>query len=98
MNLLKFCESNEKLVSSGDSDISDHDCSGLLDVSDDSDVVVDKNSDPENGQSSCVGEQQATSLCSTMGNAQDLINREILQQLQTIGQRLDHLETNKCKN
>ena len=48
-----------------------------------------------NGQSSCVGQQQATSSCSAMGNAQELINREILQQLQTIGKRLDQLETKK---
>ena len=35
--------------------------------------------------------------CIAMGNAQDLINQEILQQLQTIGKGLDQLETKKCK-
>ena len=78
-------------------DISDLDCSGLLNVSDESDVVVDRKTDPVNDQSSCVGEQHATTSCSATGNAQDLINHEILQQLQTIGKRLDNLETKRCK-
>ena len=36
-----------------------------------------KNVDPGNCQSSYVGEQQATSSGSTMGNAEDLIKWEI---------------------
>ena len=53
---MKSCDNNEKLTGSGESDISDLDCSGLLNVSDDSDVIVDKKSDPVHDQSSCVGE------------------------------------------
>ena len=49
---------NEKLTGSGESDISDLDCSGLLNVSDDSDVIVDKKSDLVQDQSSCVGKQR----------------------------------------
>ena len=93
--LLKSCDGNEQLTDSGESDISDLDCSGLLNISDELDVVVDRKKDPVNDQSSCVGEQQATTSCSATGNVQDLINHEILQQLQTISKRLDNLETKK---
>ena len=95
--LLKSCDNNDKLTGSGESDISDLDCSDLLNVSDESDVAVERKPEPVHDQSSCVGEQQATTLCSATGNAQDLINCEILQQLQTIGKWLDNLETQKCK-
>ena len=95
--LLKSSDNNEKLPDSGESDISDLDCSGLLNVSDDSDVVVDRKADLVHDQSFCVGDQQASASCSAMGNAQELINRETLQQLQSIGKRLDNLETKKWK-
>ena len=94
-NLLKSCEKAENLPDSGESEISDLDCSGLLNVSHGSDVVVNKDLDPEEEQKSCVGKQLAMTSCSASGNAQELINREILQQLQTIDKRLDNLET--CK-
>ena len=61
----------------------------MLNASDDSDVAAD--------QSSCIDENQATTSCNAMTNSQDLINREILQQLQTIGKQLHILETKNCK-
>ena len=94
--LLKYCDTNKKLNGSESSDISD-DCSGLLNVSDDSDVAVNSKSDPANGQSSCSDENRARTSSYVGTNSQDLINREILQQLQTIGKRLDSLETKNCK-
>ena len=42
-NLLKSCDNIENLVGSGESDISDFDCSGLLNVSDDLVDTGDKN-------------------------------------------------------
>ena len=83
--LLKSCDNNENLNGSESSDISDLDCSGLLNVSDDSDVAVNSKSDPANGQSSCSDGNQATTSSHVGTNSQDFINREILQQLQTIG-------------
>ena len=81
-NLLKSCANNENSVAHRESDVSELDCSGLLNVSDVSDI--EKNPDLAYTQSSCVGKQQATTSCSATGNAQELINREILQQLQLI--------------
>ena len=95
--LLKSCDTNEKLNGSESSDISDLDCLGLLNAYDDSDVAVTSKSDPANGQSSCSDENQATTSSHVGTNSQDLINREILQQLQTIGKQLDSLETKNCK-
>ena len=69
----------------------------IAQVSDDSDVVVDRKVDPVHNQSPCVGDQLASTSCSAMGNAQELINRETLQQLQSIGKRLDNFETKKYK-
>ena len=94
---MKSCDTNEKLNGSESSDISDLDCLGLLNVSDDSDVAVTSKSDPANGQSSCSDDNQATTSSHVGTNSQDLINCEILQQLQTIGKRLDSLETKNCK-
>ena len=42
-NLLKSCDNNENLVGSGESDISDFDCSGQLNFSDDLVDTGDKN-------------------------------------------------------
>ena len=95
--LLKSCDANKKSNGSESSDISDLDCSGLLNVSDDSNVAADSKPDPVHNQSSCFDENQATTSSNAMTNSQDLINREILQQLQTIGKRLDTLETKNCK-
>ena len=87
-NLLKSGDNSKNLVRSRESDISDLDCLGLLNVSDDSDDTGDKKLDPVFEQSSCVGEQQATSSCSAMGNAQDLINREILPKITSHWQKM----------
>ena len=88
-NLLNSCEKTENLPESGESEISDLDCSGLLNVSDESNVVVNKDSDPKLEQNSCVGKRRAITSCSASGNAQKLINLEILQQMQTIGKSKD---------
>ena len=93
--LLKSCDANDKSNGSESSDISALDCSGLLNVSDDSNVAAKP--DLVHNQSSCFDENQATTSSNAMTNSQDLINREILQQLQTIGKRLDTLETKNCK-
>ena len=79
------------------SDISDLDCSALLDMSDNS-LKNDINPDPKSIDVASVGSQQAGTSSNDDCNAQILINQEILSQLHQIFQRLDKLEDgSKCK-
>ena len=79
------------------SDISDLDCSALLDMSDNS-LKNDTNPDLKSIAGVSVGSQQAVTSSNDDCNAQILINQEILSQLHQISQHLDKLEDgSKCK-
>ena len=82
---------------SSTSEISDLDCSALLNMSDNSDKN-EVNSGPNSVDVGVAGSQQAGTSSSDDCNAQILINQEILSQLHQISQRLDKLEDgSKCK-
>ena len=82
-----------QVTSSEDSDLgSELDCSGLVAESDnDTKMSQLQNSNP------LTGVDQASASNTTDGNAQALVNQEILKQLTKLGQKLDVLEKGGCK-
>ena len=72
------------------SNISELNCSAVINMSDSSDLCGNKMSDEDNGTG--TGSQQASSSGSDDCNVQMLVNQQILTELQQIGKRLDKLE------
>ena len=82
----------ENSMSDSDVSVSDLDCSGLINDSEEVSSPVTVNNS--------AGSSQTASNCNfdnSDPNMQQLINARILEQLDKIGQRLDRIENKECK-